>query len=205
MRPCLGFVVVAMLACGKKPNDGASKDGSAATAGSSAPQAAASPDAQLADAQSTAPSDPTLAVRRPEWLTSDTPGATSCPDRTGRLDCQAGSPLTADRDSAKQAAIGLALDAMAIQIAREAAAQKAGRPWTPNDQTVVPDEAKDAARKAIDAALKIGPSSPPIPDDWYWEEYAKQSGSGTEIVGFVRMSLRADARKAISAKLAAAK
>ncbi len=134
-----------------------------------------------------APSDPSASVRRPPWITSDTPGAASCSDQGGRLECIGVSEYSADKEVAKQAAITLALDMMAKQIAREAAVS------TP------------AARKAIDASLHIRPSSPPMPDDWYWEEYAKESGSGTEVLGFARMSLAADARKAITAALASAK
>jgi hypothetical protein len=146
-----------------------------------------------------------MTQRRPEWITTDKPNEGACTDRAGRLDCVGVSAFSADKEIAKQTAAAVALDTMARHVAREAAAQKAGRAWTPNDQSDVPPNALKAARKEIDTALGIQPSAPPTPDDHYWEEYAKQTGSGTETLAWVRLGLAADRRKTIAAKLTSAK
>ena len=183
MRTLVGLALAAVVACGAKRDNAPKKEAANKPgAGAEAP-----------------------AFERPQWIRGDQPGASSCEELAAGLACQGVSPRSTDTDSAKQAAIGVALDALAVRVAREAAAQKAGRTWTPNDQSPVSPETVATTRKALEAALGISPSAPPHPDEWFWEEYAKESGSGTETLGFARMTLPPEARKALAAKLGAAK
>jgi hypothetical protein len=101
--------------------------------------------------------------------------------------------------------MAVALDAMALRVAREVTAQRAGRPWKPNDETPIPPKLLAMARKELDATLGIMPTTAPVTDEWYWEEYAKQQGPGTEFLGFVRMVLPTVLHQTLSAKLYAKK
>lgn len=169
-----GMLVLALVACSKKHDDEATKESAAPPATNGVPES------------------PSAGPTRPAWITFDKAGSGECTDHAGELYCIGVSAPSADKVVAKQAATEVALDAMALHVAREAAADKA-------------DANKPTARKEIEAALGATADAPAAPVDWYWEKYAKDGGSGTEVLGFARFALQAADRKAIAAKLAAAK
>jgi hypothetical protein len=203
MRAWVGLLITVVAACGNK-KEAAPSEATMTEAKTEATKAAPPAHATV-DAAAAQVANPSPTPARPEWITSDTPSKGTCSDRTGGLDCVGVSAFVADEKVAKPAAIAVALDAMMLEVAREANAVKEKRTFTPNDQSSVPDMMIAMAHKEIDTALKITPASPPVPTDWHWETYAKQSGSGTETLGFARLSLAPDARKKIVEKLAQAK
>ncbi len=149
------------------------------------------------------------AKTRPAWIASDTPFSGYCTDLANRMACVGISSYLPSKEAAKAEASNVALEALANAIAlriedesfrthvaptfRDARQLALGdledariAPSTPEAQAAF--RAARSAHRNVAAALRRtgGTAVPAQSSDWYWEEYERLNGDGTEFRVFVR-------------------
>ena len=155
------------------------------------------------------PRDNAPTFQRPEWILSDTPSSAFCQEMIGRQMCVGVSAYSNDREAAVIAANDAALDELVNLLGIK------------NDDVWFRDNVlpgySGARTKALAAMQNLGPRAddssirtvrhkvaelflasggPAVPaqrSDWYWEEYERGSGQGTEFLVFVRYDVSAEA------------
>ena len=157
---------------------------------------------------------------RPVWITSDTPGSAFCTDNVNRLSCVGISGYTQSREDGRIEASNAALDEMVNSIGLKVQSESfqdrvrpiydaprtkaladfegvRGNPGSP--EYTKAREAMVAGRKAVAEALMAtgGSAAPAQQAAWYWEEYNKENGSGTEFLVFVRFDVSLSAMKSL--------
>lgn len=163
---------------------------------------------------------PAPTFQRPDWILSDLPSSAFCHDMINRLMCVGVSPYRATRNEAVVEANDAALDelvnalglkitdpffkeqvlpgysetrAKALATLQAADVDRASAAYKAANDTV------RAARKRTVEILQAsgGAAVPAQRSDWYWEEYALEKGTGTEVLVFVRYDVSLDAVKAL--------
>jgi hypothetical protein len=171
-----------------------------------------------------APPGPTFT--RPDWIISDVPASGYCHDMVNRLMCVGVSSYRASREDgvaeANDAALEELVSTIGLKISQPyfrdvvvpsysparrkalSALQAAGLNRSADAKSAVAyAEATDAVRsvrKRIVAILQVtgGAAVPAQRADWYWEEYAPQTGSGgSEFMVFVRYDVSLDSVRAL--------
>lgn len=155
---------------------------------------------------------------RPDWVMFDTPSAGYCHDMINRLMCVGVSSFKTNRDDAVVEATNVALEELvnAVGLKISDATFKAGvlpafsevrskalsaLQAAQIDRTAsafaAADKEVSAARKRVAEVLTAsgGAAVPAQRSDWYWEEYAAKTGSGTEFLVFIRYDVTVDAIK----------
>ncbi len=158
---------------------------------------------------------------RPVWITSDTPTSSFCTDNVNRLSCVGISAYSDNREQARIEASDAAMEEMANSIGlkiEDPLFQEKVRPLYDDarsralsqlekvrGETAGPGftkalEAVRASRKAVGEALVAtgGSAAPTQQSAWYWEEYDKLNGSGTEFLVFVRFDISLAAVKSLT-------
>ena len=166
------------------------------------------------------------AVERPDWVLSDVPASAFCHDILNRLMCIGVSSYQPTRNEAaleaKDAALEELVNTIGLKISNPAFQQQvlpaysdirakalAALQAAETDRTSIAyEQANTALRKARKRVVEVleasgGPAVPAQRSDWYWEEYAKESGGGTEVLVFVRYDIGLDALKALVDKYSA--
>jgi hypothetical protein len=140
--------------------------------------------------------------QRPEWILSDTPSSAYCQEMIGRMMCVGVSAYATDRDGAVVAANDAALDELVnligIRISDEwfrdnvlagySSARTKSLAAMQNAGPRADDNAVRTVRHKV-AELLLASGGPAVPaqrSDWYWEEYERGNGQGTEFLVFVR-------------------
>lgn len=159
--------------------------------------------------ESVAPTGPAAnQFQRPDWILADSPSSAFCHDMINRLMCVGVSSYRSTRsegvDEANDAALEELANTIALKISnpafkasslayvesrnkalaalQSADVDRAGAPYA---------SANSAVRKARHRVVELlqstgGPAVPAQRTDWYWEEYSKEKGTGTEALVFVR-------------------
>ncbi len=156
-----------------------------------------------------APTPNTSQFQRPDWITSDVPSSSFCQDAINRIVCVGVSSYRPDRGDAVAEASDAALDELVNAVGLKIAA-----PMFRDDvlagyskvranalSTLQSNEtdrttptylaASDVVRKARRSVVELlkssgGAAVPAQRSDWYWEEYNREKGAGTEFRVFVR-------------------
>jgi hypothetical protein len=168
--------------------------------------------------------------KRPEWIVSDIPQTAYCHDLINRLMCIGVSSYTSNKEEgaveASDAALEELVSAVGLKISepyfkdtliarysdlrtkalsalQAAELQRSNDPVALAAYTSANDTVRNA-RKRIVGALRAsaGAAVPAQRTDWYWEEYAKDTG-GTEILVFVRFDVPLDAVRLLVEKYSA--
>lgn len=164
---------------------------------------------------------PTLPVApRPAWITSDTPLSSYCTAYADKLSCVGVSSYLVSRDAARLEAVNAAQEEMVNTVglkiqtkvfeekvrpmfgsARADAlrALEGARAAPGSDGYRRAVESVRAARQAAAESLPLtgGSAAPGQQADWYWEEYKRADGKGTEFLVFVRYDLSAEGLEAL--------
>ncbi|CAN5686861.1 hypothetical protein BH11MYX1_BH11MYX1_01310 [soil metagenome] len=188
-------------------------------------------DAQLVSGQQPNVTPALPEFKRPDWITSDVPGAGYCRDQVNRLVCVGVSSYHAKRDEGIEEASDTALDEMVNEVGLKisdptfrdtivptyvsarntalSALQAATVNRTADAKGAAAyDAATDAVRKARHRVVAVlrstgGAAVPAQRSDWHWEEYAAESASGgTEFLVFVRYDVSLDGVRALVDKYA---
>ena len=158
--------------------------------------------------------------QRPDWIVSDLPASAFCQDLINRVMCVGVSSYRPNRNEAAVDASDAALDELVNTLAlrvtdpffrdnvlsayAETRAKALGTLQAVDlDRTSAAyaqaNEVVRTARKRVVEILQAtgGPAVPAQRSDWYWEEYAVEKGTGTEVLVFVRYDVALDAIKAL--------
>jgi hypothetical protein len=174
------------------------------------------------------PSKPTFT--RPDWIIADVPSSAYCHDMVNRLMCVGISSYRSNKDEGVTEATDAALEELAstvgLKISEPAfkdtvipAYSEARNKALTALQAATVDRSSDAKaaaaystaaevvraarRRAVQVLQATGGAAVPAQrSDWYWEEYAKQPGPGTEFLVFVRFDVNLDAVRALVDKYA---
>lgn len=159
---------------------------------------------------------------RPTWIASDIPFSAYCTDLQSRISCVGTSSYLASKEAAKIEASNAALEALANSIALRIESPEFRRHVLPlfrdarqltlgdlDDARLNPngpdfDRAIRSVRNThrhVAAALRRtgGTAVPAQSSDWYWEEYERIDGEGTEFRAFVRFDITPSALNALVA------
>jgi hypothetical protein len=158
---------------------------------------------------------------RPDWITSDVPSSGYCHDLINRLMCVGVSSYQATRNDGVSEATDVALEELVTAVglkisdpqfrdtivpAYNAVRTKAlsaleesslGRTANPKAAAAY-TEANDVVRKVRARVVSVlratgGGAVPAQRSDWYWEEYATETGAATEFLVFIRFDVSLDA------------
>jgi hypothetical protein len=158
---------------------------------------------------------------RPVWITSDTPTSAYCTDNVNRLSCVGISAYSDNREAARieagNAAMEELVNSIGLKIGNSTFQQKVRPLYDPFRTKVLSDleavrgksgsadynkalDAVRAGRKAVAEALVAtgGSAVPAQHAAWYWEEYNKEGGPGTEFLVFVRFDISLDALRSLT-------
>lgn len=158
---------------------------------------------------------------RPVWITSDTPTSSFCTDNVNRLSCVGISAYSDNREEARIEASNAAMEEMVNSIGlkmEDPVFQEKVRPLYDDSRAKALSELESvrgkaggaeyrkaleavrASRKAVSEALVAtgGSAAPTQQAAWYWEEYNKLSGAGTEFLVFVRFDISLAALKSLT-------
>lgn len=174
-------------------------------------------------AQAPAPQHPTFV--RPEWIISDAPADAYCHDLVNRLMCVGVSTYRANKEDGVADATNAALDELVNAIGlkiqdpffKDTVSPGYGSPRTKalsglqaseiergSGSSSAADGVLNARRLVAQALLASGGAAVPAQrTDWYWEEYARDSGTGTEFLVFVRYDVPNDALSSLIDRYAA--
>lgn len=165
------------------------------------------------------------AKTRPTWITSDVPFSAYCTDLQNRISCVGTSSYLPSKEAAKIEASNAALEALANSISLRIESPEFRQHVLPlfrdkrqltlsdlDDARINPngpdfDRAVRAVRdthRHVAAALQRtgGTAVPAQSSDWYWEEYERLEGDGTEFRAFVRYDVTPSALNALVAAYA---
>jgi hypothetical protein len=174
------------------------------------------------NAQVIAPTPPP-SFKRPDWIISDLPSSAFCHELLNRLMCVGVSPYRPTRNEAvidaNDAALDELVNSLGLRItdpffkdqvlpryseprAKALATLQAMDVDRTTKEYAAANEVVRAARKRVVALLQAsgGAAVPAQRSDWYWEEYALEKGTGTEVLVFVRYDVSFDALKALAEK-----
>jgi DNA-directed RNA polymerase subunit RPC12/RpoP len=172
------------------------------------------------------PQQPTTnTFTRPEWIVSQVPSSAYCHDMINRVMCVGVSAYRGTKEDgvteASDAALEELVNAVALKISdpffRESvlpqysearAKQLSALQSADLDRKTDPmaaaafaaaDETVRKARKRVVESLQStgGAAVPTQRSDWYWEEYAGESGKPNEVLVFVRYDVSLDAMRAL--------
>jgi hypothetical protein len=172
------------------------------------------------------PKPPTPTIQRPDWIMSDSPATAFCHDLVNRLMCVGASSFRATREEGAAEAADTALEELANAIGlkvnnpyfkdnvlagySEARSKALGALQSADLDRSTPEyasaiEVVRKARKRVADVLQLSgrPAVPTQRSDWYWEEYKKEKGQGTEVLVFVRFDISNDELKALVDKYSA--
>jgi len=158
---------------------------------------------------------------RPVWITSDTPSTASCIDNVNRLSCVGISSYSDNREQARIEAGNAAMEEMVNSIGlkiEDADFQQKVRPLYDSsrskalsdlenlrgkassaEQTKALEAVRNARKAVAEALVATGGSAAPTQQAaWYWEEFEKMSGPGTEFLVFVRYDISLTALKSLT-------
>ena len=157
---------------------------------------------------------------RPDWIVVDQPGSALCQDAINRLVCIGVSFHHSTRNEAvadaNDAALEELVNTVALKInepffknsvlptytdrrlaalgALQAADFERGTPASTAGEQLVRDSRK---RVAEILRASAGAAVPAQRSDWYWEEYANETGPGTEFLVFIRYDVPIDSIKSL--------
>jgi anti-anti-sigma regulatory factor len=163
---------------------------------------------------------PTSVEQRPVWISSATPLSSYCNEYVDRLACTGVSSFLESRDAARLEAVNAALEEMANTVGLKSQSKpfdevvrpmfgsmradalralEAARPAPASDAYSRAVEAVRRARQSAAESLPLtgGSAAPLQQSDWYWEEYARNGGKGSEFLVYVRFDLNSDRLKAL--------
>jgi hypothetical protein len=158
--------------------------------------------------------------QRPDWILSDLPSSAFCHDMINRLMCVGVSSYRGTRNEAVVDANDAALDELVNTLglkvsdpffkekelprysetrAKALATLQAMDVDRTTKEYAAANDVVRAARKRVVEILQAsgGAAVPAQRSDWYWEEYAVEKGTGTEVLVFVRYDVSLDAIKAL--------
>ncbi len=158
--------------------------------------------------------------QRPDWILSDLPSSAFCHDMINRLMCVGVSSYRATRNEAVVDANDAALDELVNSLALKmsdpffkdkilprfsetrakalATLQAMDVDRTTKEYKAANDVVRAARKRTVEILQASGGAAVPAQrSDWYWEEYAVEKGSGTEVLVFVRYDVSLDAIKAL--------
>jgi hypothetical protein len=161
--------------------------------------------------------------QRPDWILSDLPSSAFCHDMINRLMCVGVSSYRSTRNEAVVDANDAALDELVNTLglkvsdpffkdkvlprysdtrAKALATLQAMDVDRTTKEYAAANDVVRAARKRVVEILQAsgGAAVPAQRSDWYWEEYAVEKGTGTEVLVFVRYDVSLDAIKALVEK-----
>lgn len=131
-------------------------------------------------------------MTRPVWAAHIEPETARCSEHDGGLICSAASGFGTTRDQAEDDATDIAREAL-LELAllrggEEIRAQRALYSEARSAALASPDrEATRRTRHAVASRAQLGHR-----ESWYWEEYNRLDGDGTEFLVFVRFTATAD-------------
>jgi hypothetical protein len=163
---------------------------------------------------------PTPTFQRPDWILSDLPSSAFCHDMINRLMCVGVSPYRATRNEAVVDANDAALEELVNTIGLKitdahfkekvlprysetrakalATLQAMDVDRTTKEYAAANDVVRAARKRTVEILQASGGAAVPAQrSDWYWEEYAVEKGTGTEVLVFVRYDVSADAIRAL--------
>jgi len=168
---------------------------------------------------------------RPEWITSDMPASAVCDDMTNRLVCIGVSSYVAKKDDGVGEATNAALDelvttiglkitdpvfkdsvlpgysnlrAKALSALETAELDRAHDPHAAANYAAATEVVRRARARVVDVLKAEAPAAVPAQrSDWYWEEYTRETGEGTEFLVYVRFDIAHDAVAALVDKFSA--
>jgi anti-anti-sigma regulatory factor len=163
--------------------------------------------------------------KKPAWITSDIPFSSYCTDLANRISCVGVSSYLPSKEAAKIEAANAALEALANTITLRidtAAFRTNALPVFRDVRQLALGDLEDArtnpagadfertaglvrnAHRDVSAALRRtgGAAVPAQIADWYWEEYERLDGEGTEFRAFVGYDLSPNAIDALVATYA---
>lgn len=159
-------------------------------------------------------------LQRPNWITGDTPLSGYCGELVTQLGCVGVSAYIPTREAGQAEAGSTAVETMVNSLAlkiedaewaakvrpifdvprAEALAdleRNQANPDSDEFQRAV-ERARDARRRVAESFRKTGGSAAPQQQAaWFWEEYAKDGGKGSEFLVFVRYDASADALRSL--------
>jgi DNA-directed RNA polymerase subunit RPC12/RpoP len=170
------------------------------------------------------PATPTF--QRPDWIISDVPSSAFCQDMINRLVCVGVSSYRPTRNEAvaeaNDAALEELVNAIGLKIsdpffkdtvlpgysdARSkglSALQAVDTDRTSAAYAAADDVVRQARRRVVEVLQASGGAAVPAQrSDWYWEEYKKEKGAGTEVLVFIRYDVNLDAVKSLVDKYSA--
>lgn len=158
---------------------------------------------------------------RPEWIISDVPSSGYCHDMINRLMCVGVSSFRPNKEAGATEATDAALEELASTVGLKisdpffrdnimpvysaarskalSAVQLATQERSADPKTIEAfNTAAEPVRSARHSVVEVlqataGAAIPAQRSDWYWEEYARESGEGTEFLVFVRYDVSLDA------------
>jgi hypothetical protein len=163
---------------------------------------------------------PQPTFQRPDWILSDLPSSAFCHDMINRLMCVGVSSYRPTRNEAVVDANDAALDelvnTLGLKISEPffkdkilprysdtrtkalATLQAMDVDRTTKEYAAANDVVRAARKRVVDILQASGGAAVPAQrSDWYWEEYAVEKGTGTEVLVFVRYDVSLDAIKAL--------
>jgi hypothetical protein len=164
------------------------------------------------------PQPPQPTFQRPDWIVSDQPGTAFCQDLVSRFVCVGVSMHRPTRNDAvgeaNEAALEELLNTVALKITepgvkgtlpiyvegrtKALAALQADVDRNSEEYIKVSNSVRDTRKHVVELLRASGgPAVPAQRSDWYWEEYARESGPGTETLVFVRYDVTNDAVKSL--------
>jgi hypothetical protein len=166
------------------------------------------------------------AFQRPDWIVSDVPSSALCHDVINRLVCVGVSSYRATRADAVAEANDAALEELVNVVglkisvpyfkdtvlagysdSRSKALSKLSAVDMDRNtpEYAAADEIVRQSRKRVVEVLQAsaGAAVPAQRSDWYWEEYTKEKGAGTEVLVFIRYDINLEAVKALVDKYSA--
>jgi DNA-directed RNA polymerase subunit RPC12/RpoP len=168
---------------------------------------------------------------RPDWIISDVPSSGYCHDMINRLMCVGVSSYRPNKEQGAAEAQDAALEELASTVGLKisdpffrdtvmpayssarskalsalqlATQERSGDPKTIEAYNAAAEPVR-ASRHSVVEALQAsaGAAVPAQRSDWYWEEYARETGEGTEFLVFVRYDVSLDAVRTLVDKYSA--
>ena len=177
------------------------------------------------------PGPPPRTFTRPDWIISDVPSSAYCHDMINRLMCVGVSSYRPNKEAGAAEAQDAALEELASTVGLKisdpffrdtvmpayssarskalsalqlATQERSGDPKTIEAYNAAAEPVR-ASRHSVVEALQAtaGAAVPAQRSDWYWEEYARETGEGTEFLVFVRYDVSLDAVRTLVDKYSA--
>ena len=171
---------------------------------------------------------PRPAFSRPDWIMSDVPASAYCHDMINRLMCVGVSSYRPNKDDGVSEATDAALEELVSSVGlkvtdafvkdtiinsygevrtktlsalQAADLDRATDPHAASAFAAADEAVRKARRRVVEVLQSSGGAAVPAQrSDWYWEEYARETGKGTEFLVFVRFDVSLEQQRALVEK-----